>query len=259
MHQINAHMRRMATQRARKGSAGMTLIELMIAAGLLAVVITMFLNAQFSSMLSNRQVRERASGTFILRRQMEELQSAAFANRSQGHGVAKGLVFILQEISKKVLASGSDSPVSVELDGNEIVYSFLVPEPGWRPLAPDGADSAVPEPYRNARGRIRVLLDENTAAFPEFESVRTWGDIRADNLVDDDSATFFDMNNNQRAGDNFTYLFTASDAVYAQSDLTRVIVIGEIDYYANEADRDRGIPWHTLRRSMVVANATRAF
>lgn len=217
----------------RKRSAGMTFLEIVVAFGIFSGIMLTYMQSQLSVLLLNQTTKFEASGTNVIRRQLEEAVSMAYDNKDKAGGVAKGYVYYLRRMRDRLETAGnpSDHPITVTLNGSILTYTFAVPEPGWSPMQ---GDELAASP--SATGTIRVFLNE--AAVPaEFDG---WGDLAPDGTITLNTNGGFDMNDNGKLNDDFTDLLGVG-ALFGQSDLMVVPGEARIVYYANPGDKQNGV------------------
>lgn len=224
----------------RKHSAGMTLFEVVVAVGILTAVLLAFLQSQASMLLVNQMTKYETSGTNVIRRQLEEIISMAYDSKDKAGGVAKGLVYYLREMKKRLDAS---SPVSVALNGGVLTYTFLVPEPGWSSFRGGEVSES-----KSATGVLRIYLREQDVP----AGFRDWGDLEADGSITPSGISGFDMDGNFKYTDDFTALF-ADGALFGQSGLKVLPVQAEIKYYRSTVDKiaDQS-PVYTVTRNFLI-------
>ena len=261
--------------RTRRGSGGFTLLEVVIAFGLLAVMIIGFLQLQFSILHTNKIVQLETAGTMVMRRQFEELVAMANENKEDGAGVAKGLLYYLKQVNAQTNSTGNPNTwsassggigtnrIGVALDDDVLTYSFAVPNVGgmlWRPaLTGESGDdvSGTGDERRKiefnelAIGTIKIYLGESTVP-SEFYS---WGDVGAAGGFTPSGLPGFDMNDNRVYTEVFTGLLTSDSATaFPASTLLSLPMRGEIAYYKSKKDMELAVPvpYYTVRRTFVI-------
>lgn len=229
----------------RKRSAGMTFVEVVVALGIFSAIMVTYLQSQLSVLVLNQTTKYETAGTNVIRRQIEEAVSMAYDSKVKAGGVAKGYVYYLREMQKRLEThgGGSDYPITVRLNGQVLTYTFPVPEPGWSPLRKD--ELAVSPA---ATGVIRVFLSED--AVPSY--FNNWGDLAVNGTFTPNTNGGFDMNENGKYHDDFSGLLNTG-ALFAQSDLTVVPVEAQIVYYANAHDKQNAIrPVYEVTRNFLI-------
>lgn len=220
----------------------MTLLEVMIAMGLMSFLFCVFLQSVYSTMRADRASTMQLHGTVALRSQMEQCIASARDNMEGYSTLAQGLLSYMMDVGEKT----GNGITSVTLNGTELVYTFPVAEPGIS-LYPNGDTTRV-TPFDIAVGSLTFYL--NTANVPgeltNWNTVFLNGSEQANN-------SGFNMNGNSDYGGDFSTIFHGGNhAQIVASNLGTLPVRGEIQYFASRDNLEANKADYSIVRNFIV-------
>ena len=167
----------------RRGNRGMTLLEVVLALGILMVVLTTVLLLFMDVVRMNRTVAMQVTAGQSISGQLEELRSVAIDNATGHDGImARALVaYYADTFSGENIAIGPNgtSIPRVELDaaGGRLIYRFWVANPGESRRFVAAGDRTF-NPSKVGIGEMSVYIKE-TAMPPSSGSGAIWEDMAA--------------------------------------------------------------------------------
>lgn len=249
-----------------RGKGGFTLLEVMLAMGIFSIVMVAFLQILMGVHRTNAALTASMTANSVIRSQADEALGAAVENAAAFGNYARSLVnFYGTQIAAVNSTADADSlpigpngakvsRVTLENSGNELVYRFAVPEPGFysRYLADtqtwsDGADAGDLVLYTRGVGEMRIYLDEsvmprqgNLTSREELEGYIIWETKSKDGDAGDGELTneFTGVASLANPPESFTRAFADITVIYyddpAQTrtvsiNTRRILVIGSID------------------------------
>lgn len=251
-------------RKPRRARAGLTLIELVLATGLLTVVLLYTLMALLSLIRLNRVTALEITATNAMRSQIEEVMTVArdnvghndISNQARAVIYYYGTNFDDEKIALGPKKANIDR-VDLAGDGKTLTYFFGVPEPGQAARVAGGGDAEVQAMSPLGVGKMVIYLDEQSVPPADATWSMMWKDLGDERKK---VTSGFDMNrdghiDNRRIDGDEREKITADllrdsskfdeavDIVQAPIDIT-------VTYYAN--DSHEGEELQVTRRVIVM-------
>lgn len=206
---------------ADPGRAGMTLLEVMIALGILTMLTVAFLSSALATVHMNRVTELEVAGTNTITAQLDAMIAASRESDNRNEVTARSsavaMVYYLRRVMDNTSDMGRDYPIQVSLDqaSGVLTYQFPVSNPdelvGGHVIS--STRTVAQNQSRQARGVVYVYLRERNipARFYQWLDLQDAGGGETSTASED--ATFFDMNGDGSDDGDFTRLMTASESV----------------------------------------------
>lgn len=227
---------------------GFTLLEILFALVILAILVLWTIHFLVKQIDHNRVTAYEIAGTHIIRGKVEEILAASIDNKGATKGTVNGVLLFMHSVRAAASAHGAGYPISVIVnpaDGT-IVYSFYISDLGSSSPLTGTPTQILNSNNTTARGTLTLFLRENNVP----ADFTRWNDITQSTSVPF-SAAGFDIDGNGNFNGNFINLINSR----VDLDTTRLNALpvrATVAFYADAAAVTADRPTYSVERCMVI-------
>ena len=248
---IVAHRRNM--RRARRASGGFSLVEVILALGIMTMAIVTTLMAVYGSHRKSQQTAMEITARNAIRGQIEEVLSVGAQYGPEFGEVAQGVLYYYctDSVASSSVAPNPALQTKTSQDGYKLIVRFPIPESASsvRRVSQTSDTKALMQNAK-AEGVMTIYLDE-TEVGPDALSPNLWADLGQGT---GNAASGFDMDGNGKI-EAPAYVQSGLMALLRtkpqETGVSRLPIDLRVSYY-NNASHEREL--FSVRRRIVVGN-----